>query len=467
MDKKYLWGGYYLFRFVPLSGFDKILNGLMALSIFLDAYIIARGSLPFDFYHYYLIYFIFIINYMSKKKPVKLFERWFLISILILFTGSIIGSLIQNVLGFGFIKQVIGIVFSGVAYYAFIRFNDFNLQKVFNLYLKVAFWVAAFGIFEEFAKLGGLAGLFNHYKTVKLGFHRIWSIMGEPYFLAVVLIPALFYYGAKFFGNKAYRDRGVFFRFGVILTGTLFTFSSAGFMAIGFMALMISWQKGLFSFKKGRIILLPFLLIGVFSAYQYVQKNMYEFRTKMNQTIEAFNNTKITPLILDQMNSTTFALYSNFKIAQMSYQKNKLLGGGLGSHAKNYDKLFTEQFDAKYLERFGELNKYDANSLFIRLLSETGLLGLGMFFFFMFKFRLKRKHLEIPELANWVIINHGIFILFIVRLVRTGNYIGNGFFFFFFLYFFTAMQVKAFYKRSVSEKVADPLPHLVIENGND
>ena len=196
--------------------------------------------------------------------------------------------------------------------------------------------------------------------------------------------------------------------------------------------------------------MLPIILIGVFSAYQYVQKNMYEFRTKINQTYEAFTKTKITPFILDQMNSTTFALYSNFKIAQMSFERNQLLASGLGSHAKNYDLMFTKQFDAKYLERFGELNKYDANSLFIRLLSETGLLGLGMFFLFVFKFRLKRKHLAISEIANFAIINHGILILFIVRLVRTGNYIGNGFFFFFFLYYYTHKQVKDYYKKQKS-----------------
>ena len=91
------------------------------------------------------------------------------------------------------------------------------------------------------------------------------------------------------------------------------------------MTIGTAWQKGFFSFQKGRIILLPFVIIGVTYAYQYMQKNMYEFRTKMNQTIEAFDNTRITPFILDQMNSSTFALYSNFKIAQLSYQRNLLL----------------------------------------------------------------------------------------------------------------------------------------------
>lgn len=419
----------------------------MALSIFLDAYIIARGSLPFDFYHYYLIYFLFILNYMKKKKPVKLFERWFLISLMILFAGSFLAALMYSIPVFGLIKQVIGFVFSSVAYYTFIRFNDFNLQKVFNLYLKISIWVASFAIFEEFAKLFGLGIPFHHYKTVKMGFHRVWSIMGEPYFLAVVLIPALFYYGALLLGNKSYRDRSVFIRFGIIFTGTVFTFSSAGFMAIGFMAIAIAWEKGFFSFQKGRIILLPFIIIGVFSAYQYMQKNMYEFRTKMNQTIFAFQTPVITQFMLDQMNSSTFALFSNFKIAQISFKRNPILSSGLGSHSYNYDRVFTEVFDPKYLERFGELNKYDANSMFIRMISETGLLGLGMFFWFMFKYRVKRKWLEVPELTNFVIINHGIFILFIVRLVRTGNYIGNGFFFFFFLYYFTAMAARNYQKK--------------------
>jgi len=418
----------------------------MALSIFLDAYIIARGSLPFDFYHYYLIYFLFILNYMKKKKPVKLFEGWFLTSLLIIFAGSIIALLIYDVPLFGFVKQVIGILFSSVAYYTFIRFNNFDLQKVFDLYLKVSFWVAGFAIFEEFAKVLGVGLPFQHYKTVKLGFHRVWSIMGEPYFLAVVLIPALFYYGAKFFGNKDYRDRSVLIPFTVIFLGTIFTFSSAGFMAVGFMALLIAWEKGFFSFQKGRIILLPLIILGIFSAYQYVQQNMYEFRTKMNQTINSFLS-DASKSDLEEMNTTSFALYSNYKIARVSFKRNPLLSSGLGSHSYNYDRVFTEIFDSGYLVRFGELNKYDANSMFIRMVSETGLLGLGMFFWFMFKYRMKRKWLQVPELANYAIINHGIFILFIVRLVRTGNYISNGFFFFFFLYYFTAMAARNYKKQ--------------------
>ena len=77
----------------------------------------------------------------------------------------------------------------------------------------------------------------------------------------------------------------------------------------------------------------------------------------------------------------------------------------------------------------------DANSLFIRLMSETGILGLSLFFIFMFKFLLLKKGYEYPDIRDYLLINQGIFILFVVRLLRTGNYFGNGFFLFFFIYY--------------------------------
>lgn len=42
-----------------------------------------------------------------------------------------------------------------------------------------------------------------------------------------------------------------------------------------------------------------------------------------------------------------------------------------------------------------------------------------------------------PQTYLYLIINQAVFIVFVIRLIRTGNYIGQGFFFFFFLYYFT------------------------------
>ena len=80
------------------------------------------------------------------------------------------------------------------------------------------------------------------------------------------------------------------------------------------------------------------------------------------------------------------------------------------------------------------LNVDDANSLFLRLLSETGLFGIIVFFYFLFKSHLLKKRDKSKYL--WIISN-AILALFLIKLIRSGHYFVNGFFFFFWLYYFS------------------------------
>ena len=50
---------------------------------------------------------------------------------------------------------------------------------------------------------------------------------------------------------------------------------------------------------------------------------------------------------------------------------------------------------------------------------------------------LKLGRNSLWEIMVKKLINQSIFIWFLVRLIRTGNYFGNGFFLFFFIYFIT------------------------------
>jgi hypothetical protein len=108
--------------------------------------------------------------------------------------------------------------------------------------------------------------------------------------------------------------------------------------------------------------------------------------------------------------------------------------------------------DARLKKMYGKFNTKDANSLFIRLMSEAGLIGLTLLAFAVFNFFLFTKGINNPDLAIYTIINQGVFIMFIVRILRTGNYIGQGFFFFFFLYAFSAIHIRNYYKNAGSEK---------------
>ena len=114
----------------------------------------------------------------------------------------------------------------------------------------------------------------------------------------------------------------------------------------------------------------------------------------------------------------------------------------------------SKYFDKDFVIRYGVFNTADANSLFVRLMSETGLLGLSLFFTFLLKNALWRKGYDDPELRDYTLINQGIFIWFLVRLIRTGNYFGNGFFLFFFIYWVTK---KIVVKKLKEKKIINPL----------
>ena len=134
---------------------------------------------------------------------------------------------------------------------------------------------------------------------------------------------------------------------------------------------------------------------------------------------------------LTTVNLSTFALFSNSLVAYNSFRDNPIFGSGLGSHKLSYHKYIGDIVDVNKISTF--LNVDDANSLFLRLLSETGLFGIIIFFYFIFKFHLSKKRDE----SNYLwIINNAILVMFLIRLIRIGHYFIYGFFFFFWLYYF-------------------------------
>lgn len=100
---------------------------------------------------------------------------------------------------------------------------------------------------------------------------------------------------------------------------------------------------------------------------------------------------------------------------------------------------------------YGNFNAKDGNSLFIRMMSETGILGLSLLLIFIFSYRISRKYVTDPEMWPYVIFNQGIFVVFVIRLMRTGNYIGQGFFLFFFMYYLSYVILRFEEEKRLSE----------------
>jgi hypothetical protein len=267
--------------------------------------------------------------------------------------------------------------------------------------------------------------------------------MGEPYYLAVVLIPAFFYLLSNFTSMRKFGNLSREFT-NMLIVGVCFvlTFSTAGL--IGFALVIIFWlyNRKYFSVTNWKIIFLPLVILLLTVIFTNVKDGWQEFNTKYTETLNAFTVKKLSKKEASSLNSSSFAIFSNYMIAKASFSDNPITGTGLGTHEKNYLDKFGNFFDEDFLKRYGAFNANDANSLFLRLMSETGLLGLSLFFIFLFKNFLWQRGYANKELRAYTLINQGIFIWFVVRLVRTGNYFGNGFFLFFFIYYFSCKIVK-------------------------
>ena len=130
---------------------------------------------------------------------------------------------------------------------------------------------------------------------------------------------------------------------------------------------------------------------------------------------------------------SVYALASNAFVAFKAFLDNPLFGHGLGSHPISYDEFIPLIVSGDSLaESYYFVNKMDAGSLFFRLLSETGLVGIVAVLYFIFRFRLKSS-----ENNKFQIISNSIFILFILQLLKQGHYFYNGLFFFVWIYYFS------------------------------
>ena len=95
--------------------------------------------------------------------------------------------------------------------------------------------------------------------------------------------------------------------------------------------------------------------------------------------------------------------------------------------------------------------------MFLRLLSETGLLGILFIFIFIFKFYVIRSRTNIDS-QHWIIGN-AVLVIIILYLLRQGNYFINGFPIFMWIYYYNYID---FHSRYGNEQVQiEPKTNLV------
>jgi hypothetical protein len=169
--------------------------------------------------------------------------------------------------------------------------------------------------------------------------------------------------------------------------------------------------------------------------FNVMYDNVRDFRERYDSLVDLFSTGQF---VLGKTHGSSFILYNNYRVAVSNMKSHFLFGTGLGSHPTAFEKYSI----AKDIKVYGfNLNSADANSMLLRLMSETGLFGVSIFLILIVKCYVKRQD---NDPSYYWLISNSILVMILLNLFRQGHYFLNGFPFFVILYYYNWLA----YKRS-------------------
>lgn len=395
---------------------------LIFISVFVSS--ITFFTEPFEGYFHYLIFLVLLPYFIAKfglpGKPLQIFILPLIIGIVQVVLGNNTWELL--------IKVFVGLSISTLFYYYVLLYYKLNVERIFELYLNGAVIISVIGLVEfvsfilHFTPGYNYSWLFNKWGIVPGEFGiRVNSIFSEASQFAIMLGPASFVAIYSLLPGSPlllHRWQSI-----VILVTLLLTTSSTGYLGLFFIVFLLM-------LNYGRIGIFFVGLLVMIGGGTLLYNTVDAFRSRVDTSIGLWVNDDLS---INNVNSSSFVLYNNYHVALENFKENFLTGTGLGSHPIAFDKYSitkrTDIIDIKF-------NKADGNSLFVRLLSETGLIGIVFIFWVIFKFFVRRNPLE-PDNHLWLVSNSALVII-LLYMLRQGNYFLNGFPLFMWLYYFSS-----------------------------
>lgn len=392
------------------------------LSVFVNSFIFFKQ--PFEFYFGYLIYLVLLPVFLSRYGLDRNLLRIFIV---LLLTG-IFNVMVDNDTAALFFKVFLGLALSYFFYDGVLKQFDFNVEQLFKWYLIGAYYVSIIGFIQFISyQVGFTPGYDFHWFLNKWGIApgglfgiRINSIMAEPTYLAGVLSPAFFVAIYNLTRKESYLMSK--FRGGVIIAIFILSFSALGQMGIFLTATLLLVNFGLVRY---------FFVLAVvgFILFNILYENVADFRDRYDSLITLFTEGP-NAFKLGKTHGSSFILYNNFVVTVENFKTNFMFGSGIGSHPVAFEKFNI----AKGIQTAGfNNNSADANSMLLRLISETGLFGTILFLYIVFKCYVSRNAEN--ETHHWLISN-AILVMILLNLFRQGHYFLNGFPFFVLMYYY-------------------------------
>ena len=383
---------------------------------------------PFEFYLYYTIIILFTPIFIIKHGIPKFLLKIFFLP----FVVGIIHVLLNNNLPFTFIKITFGLFSLLIFYYHTINHFKFDLISIFEFYCKGTWVLCLIAIIQIVSfYIGFVNGYDYSWVLNKWGFvrggiigFRVNSILSEPTYLATVLAPSV-YVSLK---NLISKTNFIFNKFQsiVIILVSILTTSS-----IGYFGILLSFLLVTKTFRLRYVIIGFVVTISGFNiAYNYVS----DFKQRIDSAKGLWLDSNFN---ISNTNNSSFVLYNNLHIALKNLAEYPLFGTGLGSHETAFKK---HTLTRSLIQYDFEFNVKDGNSLFVRLCTETGLVGLFLVLFFIVKCFIYKNKYDNQELFVNTIISQSLFVLLVLVLIRQGNYMLNGLPLMFLIYYYNFKQ---------------------------
>lgn len=389
-------------------------KGFIYISILL---IFISGALDYKFNLSLIISLILFCMYICIYKKI-VFDKGFIVIILYLIMHTTLNIVLKNTTFIYFFKQIIGISTAYLLYKNLL--NNENTVDIIKVYLNFVIIFCLIGMFQEIAFIFKIKPLYdltwlNKAQIVSpttFGLLRMESIMNEPAHFATAIICAT-YISIYNILNHKYTDFSKLKSIFVILC-TILTFSSVAYIGI-FISILLCVKN------KKKILSKILIIILIIPMFEIIYNTVDVFKVRVDDTFQSVMGGSI-----EDKNLSTYALLSNYRVAKVSVTKTLGFGSGLGSHEENYDKYIDSLVDTSKIHI--RLNSKDANSLFLRVLSELGILGLMVVLWFIVRFKVNDNGSYEGKISD------AILVLFILRLLRQGHYFCDGFWFYIILY---------------------------------
>ncbi len=410
------------YKFTKVS---KTVQVLIFLTVFVNTYIFFKQ--PFEGHLYYLVFLTLLPLFMMKYGLPRNI-------VLILISLGVVGWL--NVAfgknsSFGFIKIWGGFILNLMFYYYVLKYYRFNLTQIFAIYLKVSFFIALIGFVQIVSKIVGFTPgynfqwLFNKWGAIEGGFVgiRVNSIYSEPATLGTSMAPAAYIA----MSNLIHKKEFVLTKLQSIAIVIIYLLSASSVAFVGLLIILFLVTDSL----KFRYFLIGSTLAVVGGIILYSNSQDFKYRVDTSVALWWYKDYQI-----ENTNSSSFVLYNNANVSYAAFLEAPLFGTGLGS----YEKAFEKHTLTKTILNYDfEFNTADGNSLFFRMVVETGLIGIVLVFLVLIRGFISKRD-ETDELLVHSLISQAIFVMIVLYLFRQGNYFLNGFVLFVLIYYFNWKQ---------------------------